>query len=232
MSRRDRTLLAAPFDGRKVRTTGPSVAVLREVAFGCNGAAAMAVSENGTLVYATGYIRGSGMASGRLARVSETGEVEPLPFDPESFGRVPMPSPDGRSLAVMTSDGSVWIYDLARRIRRALPLGKLRAQGYAVILVPERPQHRVFGLFRRKPGLEHLPAGRGRHRRRRRARASRRGGLRARVHARRLFPRLHGIRAPAKAVEEIHKREKRGHRARRRPRRRRERFARRAMARL
>ena len=48
-----------------------------------------------------------------------------------------MPSPDGRSLAVMASDGSVWIYDLTRRIRRALPFGKLRAQGYSVIWTPD-----------------------------------------------------------------------------------------------
>ena len=132
MSRRDRTLFSAPFDAQTLRTSGPSVAVLRDVAFGCNGAAAMAVSENGTLVYASGYVRGSGMDLLRLARIGSKGEVELLPFDADSFGRVAMPSPDGRSLAVITSDGAVWVYDLARRIRRALPLGKPRSQGYAV----------------------------------------------------------------------------------------------------
>jgi len=137
MSRRDRTLFAAPFDARSGRVTAPAVAVLREVAFGCNGGAALAVSENGTLVYATGYIRGSSMDLSRLARVSERGEVEILPFDADTFGRNPMASPDGRSLAVVTSDGAIWIYDLARRIRRALPLGKMRAQGYNVIWSPD-----------------------------------------------------------------------------------------------
>jgi hypothetical protein len=111
--------------------------VLREVALGCNGAAALAVSENGTLVYATGYIRGSGMDLSRLARIGEGGAVELLPFEPASFGRVAMPSPDGRSLAVITSDGLVWIYDLTRRIRRALPLGKALARGYAVAWSPD-----------------------------------------------------------------------------------------------
>jgi Tol biopolymer transport system component len=137
VSRRDRTLLAAPFDLRSLRTSGSAVAVLREVAFGCNGAAAFAVSENGTLVYAAGYIRGSGMDLSRLARVSEKGDVELLPFDADTFGRVAMPSPDGRSLAVLTSEGSVWIYDLSRRIRRALPLGKGRGQGYAIAWSPD-----------------------------------------------------------------------------------------------
>ena len=137
MSRRDRTLFSAPFDARTMRTSGPPVAVLREVAFGCNGAAAMAVSENGTLVYASGYVRGSGMDLSRMARIGLKGEVEMLPFDGDSFGRVPMPSPDGRSLAVITSDGAVWVYDLARGIRRSLPLGKRRSQGYAVSWSPD-----------------------------------------------------------------------------------------------
>jgi eukaryotic-like serine/threonine-protein kinase len=137
MSRRDRTLFAAPFDARTLRTSGSPIAVLRDVAFGCNGAAAMAVSENGTLVYANGYVRGSLMDLTRLARIGSKGEVELLPFDPDSFGRVAMPSPDGRSLAVITTDGAVWLYDLARRIRRALPLGNRRSQGYAVSWSPD-----------------------------------------------------------------------------------------------
>ena len=137
MSRRDRTLLAAPFDLTSLRASGSAVAVLREVAFGCNGGAAFAVSENGTLVYASGYIRGSAMDLSRLARVSEKGDVELLPFDADTFGRVAMPSPDGRSLAAVSSDGTVWVYDLARRIRRALPLGKARAQGYYIVWSPD-----------------------------------------------------------------------------------------------
>ena len=76
MLRRDRSVLAAPFDARTHRITGPAVAVLREVAIGANGAGALAVSENGTLVYATGYLRGSGFEQRRLVRLSEKGEVE------------------------------------------------------------------------------------------------------------------------------------------------------------
>ena len=87
ISRRDRTLFAVPFDPRKRRTTGSPVAVLRDVAFGCNGGAAFAVSDNGTLVYASGYIRGSGMDLSRLARINEKGEIEVLPFDADVFGR-------------------------------------------------------------------------------------------------------------------------------------------------
>jgi len=137
ISARDRTLFAAPFEARSLRTGGAPVAVLREVAFGCNGGAAFAVSDNGTLVYARGYIRGSGMDLSRLARITETGGVEMLPFDAAPFARVAMPSPDGRSLAVITTDGTMWIYDLARRIRRSLSLGKVRPQGYAIAWSPD-----------------------------------------------------------------------------------------------
>jgi WD40 repeat protein len=48
-----------------------------------------------------------------------------------------MPSPDGRSLAVITFDGSVWIYDLTRQIRSRLPLAGRRAQGLTVVWSPD-----------------------------------------------------------------------------------------------
>jgi serine/threonine-protein kinase len=137
MLRRDRSVLAAPFDARTHRITGPAVAVLREVATGANGAGALAVSENGTLVYATGYLRGSGFEQRRLVRLSERGEVDILPFEPDTFGRVPQISPDGRTLAVMTADGSVLLYDLARGVRSRLPVGNLQGQSFSVIWSPD-----------------------------------------------------------------------------------------------
>ncbi|MFY9551435.1 MAG: protein kinase [Thermoanaerobaculia bacterium] len=137
MMRSDGTLLAAPFDARSRRITGPGVAVLRDVAFGCNGAGVFAVSETGSLVYATGSVRGSGREPMRLARVTEKGEVETLPFEPDVFGRVAFPSPDSRRLAVVTMDGSIWIYDLARGVRSRVPLGKLSAQGWSAIWSPD-----------------------------------------------------------------------------------------------
>jgi serine/threonine-protein kinase len=136
-SRTDRTLLAAPFDARRLRPAGPAVAVLREVAFGCNGAAALAVSDTGTLVYAKGYIRGSGADLARLVRVDERGAVETLPFEAEPLGRVPLASPDGRFLAVVNTDGSLGIYDLVRQTRGRLALGQTRAQGQSLVWSPD-----------------------------------------------------------------------------------------------
>jgi serine/threonine-protein kinase len=136
-SRRDRILLAAPFDARRLRPAGPAVAVLREVAFGCNGAAALAVSDSGTLIYAKGYIRGSGADLARIVRVDEKGAVQPLAFEAESIARQAAPSPDGRYLAAVGADGSIWLDDLARQTRSRLPIGKTRAQGYSVVWSPD-----------------------------------------------------------------------------------------------
>ena len=134
--RPDRTLMAAPFDLARRRLAGPPVAILKDVANGGNGASALAVSDGGTLVYATGYIRGSGIEQIQIGRVDEKGSLELLPFAADAFG-VPMPSPDGRSLAVITFDGSVWIYDLTRQIRSRLPLAGRRAQGLTVVWSPD-----------------------------------------------------------------------------------------------
>ena len=137
MLRRDRSVLAAPFDARTHRITGPAVAVLREVAIGANGAGALAVSENGTLTYATGYLRGSGLEQRRLVRLSERGEVEILPFEPDTFARVPNVSPDGRTLLAVTVDRSVFLYDLARGLRSRLPVGNLQGHGFQGVWSPD-----------------------------------------------------------------------------------------------
>ncbi len=137
MLRRDRSVLAAPFDARTHRITGPAVAVLREVATGGNGAGALAVSENGTLVYASGYLLGSGLEQRRLVRLSERGDVEILPFEPDAFVRLPNVSPDGRTLLALTADGSVFLYDLVRGVRSRLPIGNLQGHGFVGIWSPD-----------------------------------------------------------------------------------------------
>ena len=113
MLRRDRSVLAAPFDAQTHRTTGPAVAVLREVATSANGAGALAVSDNGpwSMHPATSAEALRAEAAGPHER--EGGRGVP-PFEPETFGRLPQISPDGRTLSVMTADESVFLYDLAR----------------------------------------------------------------------------------------------------------------------
>ena len=120
----DGTLLATPFDVAVRKAAGPSVAVLKEIAFGGNDAGVLAFSDSGFLVYATGYLRGSGRELKKLARVSFSGEVQPLPFEADTFARVARLSPDAKRIAVPTWDGSRWIYDLVRGSRSRLPPGK------------------------------------------------------------------------------------------------------------
>ena len=128
----DGTLLAARFDPSGRRTSGAPVAVLKDVTLSGNTAGAFAVSDNGVLVYASGYLRGSGRELQRLVRIDRRGEMEPLPFEPDTFGRLARQSPDGRKLAVATWDGSLWVYDLARGSRTQLPTGKVSGTDFLV----------------------------------------------------------------------------------------------------
>ncbi|HEY3349633.1 MAG TPA: protein kinase [Thermoanaerobaculia bacterium] len=128
----DGTLLAAGFDPSTRRIKGAPVAVLKDITLSGNSAGALAVSENGVLVYASGYLRGSGRELQQLVRLGRRGEVEPLPFEGDAFGRIARPSPDGRRLAVATWDGSLWIYDLERGSRSRLPTGKVSGADFLV----------------------------------------------------------------------------------------------------
>jgi serine/threonine-protein kinase len=113
-------LMAAPFDPKAGRPTGPAFAVLEDVATTCNDASALAVSENGTLAYATGLIRGSGSELLRFVKVDAAGRVSPLALDPQALYRRFVLSPSGELAAAPGWDGVVWIYDLARGTKRKL----------------------------------------------------------------------------------------------------------------
>ncbi len=104
----DSALMVAPFDPVALEITGPGVVVSQKQRVGFRGAVDLAVSANGTLVYATGP--GEGLRE--LVWVSRDGSVEP--FDTAWRGGFGFPtlSPDGSRLAVtMTSaDGTdVWV---------------------------------------------------------------------------------------------------------------------------
>lgn len=116
----DGTLMAAPFDAKARRPTGPAVAVLKDVATTCNYASALAVSENGTLAYATGQIRGSGRELLRFVKVDASGHTAPLALDPQELYRRFVLSPSGELAAAPGWDGGVWVYDLARGTKRKL----------------------------------------------------------------------------------------------------------------
>ena len=128
----DGSLLATRFDPSSRRTTGAPVAVLKNVTISGNLAGTLAVSDNGTLVYASGYLRGSGRELQRLVRIDRKGGMEPFSVETDAFGRYASPSPDGRRLAVATWDGSLWVYDLARGSRSRVPTGRVSGTDFPV----------------------------------------------------------------------------------------------------
>jgi len=101
-------LLAAPFDVRARRITGPAVTVTRDAAVTPANVTQFAVSRTGTLAFAADTREVS-----RLARVSrESGEIQE--FSDPGVMATPRVSPDGRRVAVslFTRDTSdVWIHD-------------------------------------------------------------------------------------------------------------------------
>ena len=163
----------------------------------------------------------------------ETGEVEPLPFDAESFGRVPMPSPDGRSLAVITSDGvGLGLRSGPRGSAGPFRSASVRSQGYAVSWSPDGRSiaYSASSEGSQGWGIYRQPAdGTGA---RRGARASRRGGLRPRVPLRTVSSLVSRNSRRTRGSRADPERKKRSREDRRRPGRRGKLFARRAMARL
>jgi serine/threonine-protein kinase len=106
------TLMAAPFDSRRLEVTGPSVTLAEGVAVDGNGASQFALSESGVLLYGTG----AGSDS-ELVWVSRAGVAEPV--DPEWTGEFGSPalSPDGRRLVVAIQGREsmdVWVKILDR----------------------------------------------------------------------------------------------------------------------
>jgi eukaryotic-like serine/threonine-protein kinase len=109
---RNQTVLAAPFDLRRLEVTGPAVILVGAVASGpYNGYGGYRLSASGTLVF-----RPEPSQTGRtLAWVDRTGTETPLPITPRAFGS-PRVSPDGRRLAFAIADGGrrdIWTYDIA-----------------------------------------------------------------------------------------------------------------------
>jgi Tol biopolymer transport system component len=117
----DAVLMAVQFEIRTLRPVGTPVALLPGIAFARGNYPVYAFAENGTLVFATGYLRWSRREPMRLVRFSPTGGPTVLPFEPDLLYRGFALSPDGARLAVGAWDASRWIFDLRRGTRLKLP---------------------------------------------------------------------------------------------------------------
>jgi DNA-binding SARP family transcriptional activator/Tol biopolymer transport system component len=108
------TLMIAPFNQNSMEITGDATALDEGIRHGITGSADLAVSEEGTLVYATS----AGQGNQEFVWVTRDGKAQPV--DPDwqgDFGH-PALSPDGKRLAVTRTPsgypGDIWIKPLDR----------------------------------------------------------------------------------------------------------------------
>jgi serine/threonine-protein kinase len=106
------SLMAAPFDSRRLEVTAPSLAVAEEVVVKGGSASMFALSESGTLLVGTGAGRVS-----ELVWVSRAGEAEAVDSALKGTLSFPALSPDGSQLAFSLQEGSsihIWVKQLDR----------------------------------------------------------------------------------------------------------------------
>ena len=107
------TLMAAPFDARRLELAGTAVPALEGVMGSTvTGASQYSLSSTGTLVYLAGGVDAS---QSRLVWVSRKGEEQPLPAAPHVYSW-PRVSPDGGRVAVGVAEQEtqIWVYDVSR----------------------------------------------------------------------------------------------------------------------
>ncbi len=120
--------MAVRFDPERLETSGLPVTVIRDVmqaiyaghTWLSSGAAQVAFSDSGTLVYVPGGVYPEPEHS--MVRVDRNGEAEPFALPPRGYG-YPRLSPDGAQLAHTVArgmSGDVWIYDIVRGVRRRM----------------------------------------------------------------------------------------------------------------
>jgi serine/threonine-protein kinase len=123
------TLMAVPFDLGRLQVTGAPVGLVADVMQAANiqplqidtGAGQFAVSDSGSLVYATGGAYAQDRWS--LVWVDRAGKSEALRIAPGSY-LAPRLSPDGRRVAFSSSTGDwdLWTYDVQRGIPARVPM--------------------------------------------------------------------------------------------------------------
>ncbi len=117
------SIFAVPFDAGALSLTGPTRKLFAGgMSMMESGAASIAVSRNGTLIYAPG-----GPAPSREMSVdwlSMKGELTPLIRTPAAFGNIAL-SPDRTKLAVTinAANNDVWTYDITRSTMQRLTFG-------------------------------------------------------------------------------------------------------------
>ena len=144
--RLDGTVMAAPFDVRRLRVTGPAVTVLDNVYSKAGGAGEYGVARDGTLFYV------QGTSEGELLQVDRAGVSRPLLTERRGYA-LPRYSPtSGRFAFVMPNRSSVskpdvWVFnDMTRTVTRLTNDGSSTAPAWMA------DGERVVWLFRDSSG--------------------------------------------------------------------------------
>jgi len=110
----NKTLMAVPFDQNSMKVTGEPTALIEGMRLGAFGSADLAVSDAGTLVYATA----AGQDKDELVWVSRDGKAQSIDPDWQSKLSSPALSRDGKRLAITRRINSqrtdIWIKQLDR----------------------------------------------------------------------------------------------------------------------
>jgi hypothetical protein len=106
------TLMAVPFNSKRLELAGTPAPVLEGVMESMHGAAQYSLSSGGTLAYVSGGMQGSATS---LVWVGRAGKEQPLAAPPHGYA-YPRLSPNRRRIAVSISEATtdVWLYDLTR----------------------------------------------------------------------------------------------------------------------
>ena len=113
---RERTLMAQPFDARRLEPAGDAFPIAEEIqTLGPVMLGVFSASESGVLAYETG----SAAAGSQLAWFDRTGKQAGVLGDAAAYSDLDL-SPDSKRVSVSLASGSardIWIYDVARGLR-------------------------------------------------------------------------------------------------------------------
>ena len=149
------TLFAVRFDLDRLETVGQAVPAIEGITTGPSsyGAAQLAVSSDGTLVYVPGAAQSQAAAIDWLTR---DGKTSPLRAEKADWGN-PRFSPDGQKLAIDISDGKqhdIWVYEFARNTLTQLTFDAAEDRdpvwtpdGRRIVFRSDRAKAGVFNMY-------------------------------------------------------------------------------------
>jgi serine/threonine-protein kinase len=132
----DRALMIVPFDQNSMTVTGEPTTLFESVRLGTYGSADLAVSSDGTLVYATGANAGNG----ELVWVTRDGKAQSVDSTWQGYFTYPALSPNGKALAVTVNSSGrrdLWIKQLDKG-----PAARLTLDGNSNIYAAWTPDGR------------------------------------------------------------------------------------------